>query len=196
MRKILIVEDEFIVAENIEAILEKEGYEVCGIAGSAEDALKLVQKEKPGLVICDIFIRGNVNGIELAKEFSKQLPIPFIYLTAFADQQTLQKASQTNPLAYLVKPFTEKQLLAAVSMAIITHYGNEADRKIVVTPTNREIEILNLLAKGYSSKQMASQLSVSEHTIQTHRRNLMKKYSAYSSSELIALAARHRWISL
>jgi len=192
MQKILIVEDEFLVAENIAAILEQEDYAVCGIAGSAEEALQLVHAEKPALIICDIFIRGSKNGIELASEFSK-LDLPFIYLTALADQKTISQASLTKPLAYLVKPFTEKQLLAAVSMAIVTHYGNLSASRLEA-PTKREIEILNLLAKGNTSKQIAFTLSVSEHTVQTHRRNLMNKYNAYSSSELIALAARHKWI--
>lgn len=196
MKKILIIEDEAIVAENIAAILENAGYVITGIAERADDALTALEKEKPNLIICDIFIKGSINGIELATTFSKTESIPFIYLTAFADEETIKKASQTHPMAYLVKPFTEKQLVAAVNLAMETHYGdNSAQRENnIPRPTLREIEILSFLAKGYSSKRIAEELSLSEHTIQTQRKNMMQKYKTSSSPELIALATKYKWI--
>lgn len=196
MSKILIVEDELIVAENIAAVLEQEGYDVCGTAMSADEAMELFREHRPHLVMCDIFIKGARSGIEFASELSKISNTPFIFLTAYADRETIRQASATRPMAYLVKPFAEKQLIAAIETALLTFYGNPSANAHhdVPMPTKRELEVLALLAKGNGSKQIAKILFLSEHTVQTHRKNLMQKYSTVSSSELIALAIRQKWI--
>lgn len=194
MKRILIVEDELVVAENIAAILENEGFFITGIVDNADEALELINTDNLNLVICDVFIKGNKTGIELVKEFSKRISIPFLYITAFSDQRTIQQAGATRPSSFLVKPFTERQLIAAVYMALM-----EQDAVIngsVTPPTKREVEILERVAKGQSSKQIAMALFLSEYTVRTHRRNLMNKYNVLSSSELIALAAKNKWISL
>jgi DNA-binding NarL/FixJ family response regulator len=198
MSRILIVEDELIVAENIGAILEGEGYEVCGIAMSADEALVLFEEKNPHLVLCDIFIKGSRNGIALAAELRKRTDVPFIFLTAYADRDTVKQASATQPAAYLIKPFAEKQLIAAVDTALLTFYQRDvaADGQMLPEPTRRERDILEWLAKGKGSKQIAEILFLSEHTVQTHLMNLMQKYNTVSSSELVALAIKNKWIQV
>lgn len=195
MSKVLIVEDELLVAENISDILQHEGHTICGIADRADEALAVLKAETPDLVVCDIYIKGDKTGIELVKEIIRISSIPVIYLTAFSDQKTIQTAAATVPAAYVVKPFTEKQLLAAVALALAQNSAS-AGQKLLVPPTRRETEILQLLAKGLSTKQIADQLFLSEHTVQTHRKNLMSKYEVEAATGLIALAVKHKWIEL
>ncbi len=187
MKTILIVEDELIVAENISQILQDADYKVCGMASSAAEALEYIHASKPDLLICDIRIKGEKTGIELIREISQTANIRVIYLTAFADMATLKLAADTQPLAYIVKPFTEKQLLTAVAMALF----EQAD---VIMPTKRELDILKFMALGLGSKEMAARLNISEYTVKTHRKNLLKKYNASSGGELVALAAKQKWI--
>lgn len=189
--KILIVEDELIVAENIATILENAGYEVSGMADNADEAIKLVKEHSPTLLICDIYIKGSLNGIELNKELKSVSNFPVIYLTAYGDKKTIESASETEPIAYLVKPFTEKQLLATVNMVMLT-LKDQPEK--LPPPTKRETEIVTMLAKGYGSKKIAEELFLSELTVQTHRRNLMQKYNTNSSNELVALAIKQGWI--
>lgn len=191
MKQILIVEDELLVAESIATILENEGYEIVGIAASGSEAVELFKAKSPQLVISDIRITGMESGIDLMPRLRAISPVHFLYLTAFADEKTVREAAETQPLAFIVKPFTEKQLVAAVNMAfamIDSHSSN------LQQPTKRELQIIRLLAQGKTSRQIAEELFISEHTVQTHRKNIMEKYQTQSSSELVALAIRNRWV--
>jgi two-component system, response regulator PdtaR len=195
MKKILIVEDELLTAEHIAEILEEEGYEICGIAQNRTEALELFKKSLPDLIIFDVFIKGSVTGIELAKEISGMSHVPFIFLTAFSDSNTLKQAAETNSSAYLIKPFTAKQLVATVAMVLMSATP-KSNQEILSPPTKREKEVLELLAKGNTSRQIAQILSISEMTVQTHRKNMMSRYHTFSSNELIAIASKYQWIKL
>ncbi len=158
MCSILIVEDELIVANNIAEIVSANlEMEICDIVTNAVDALKVVKEQNPKLIICDIAIKGKINGIELMRLISQFSSAPFLYLTAFSDKSTLIAAAATNPSAFLVKPFTQQQLLTAINMVLLSS-AQEVDttnRGLEVPPTKREIEILGLLAKGESTKSIA-----------------------------------------
>jgi DNA-binding NarL/FixJ family response regulator len=193
MKKILIVEDELLTAEHIAEILEGEGYNVCGTAQNRIETLDLFKTHAPDLIIFDVFIKDKVTGIELAREISGMSAVPFIYLTAFADSNTLRQASETSAAAYLIKPFTAKQLLATVEMVLLSADGAT---DAPPAPTKREKEVLELLAKGKTSRQIAQILSISEMTVQTHRKNMMSRYNTFSSNELIAIASKYQWIKL
>lgn len=194
-KKILIIEDELIVAENIAAVLEAQGYSIAGIADRSTTALALFRETKPHLIICDIHIKGKLNGIETAKAITALEPVPFLYLTAYADEVTLNEAATTDFEAYLLKPFIPAQLTVAVKLAFERFYIKHPQRVKLVPPGKRELEILELVASGKSSGEIAEQLFLSIHTVNTHRKNLMNKYDAQSSAELIALAIKQGWIS-
>lgn len=118
--KILIVEDEFIVANDLEMMLKKAGHEVCGIAESYHEALEIIDEEKPTWVLLDIFIKGELNGIDVAKQLNKR-NIGFIYISANSNQRLLEMATATEPYGFIVKPFREKDLLIMLDIAQYRH---------------------------------------------------------------------------
>lgn len=121
--KILVVEDQFIEANNLKIILEKAGHQVGAVAKSVEQALLSLEKTTYDIVILDIFLQGNRTGIDLAKILNGQ-NIPFIYLSANSNQSTLEEAKHTGPHGFLVKPFRERELLLTLDIAIYRHHQN------------------------------------------------------------------------
>ena len=115
--KVLIVEDQKIIARDIESLLTDWGYSVVGCATSAEEALMLFKKHQPDLALVDIHINGDMDGIDTALQFNAIRPIPIVYLTAQADAYTVNKAKASNPSAYLLKPFDERGLQISLEMA-------------------------------------------------------------------------------
>ena len=121
MTSVMIVEDERIVAEELKRTLETMGYAVTGVASSSERAIALAVERSPDLVLMDIRIEGRQDGIDTANALRRRLQVPVIYLTAFADLDTIQRARKTEPYGYLVKPFSNQQLQGAIEMAVYKH---------------------------------------------------------------------------
>jgi signal transduction histidine kinase len=116
--KILIVEDEFIVAEDIACRLEKLGYQVVGMAASGENAIEMAAENEPDLILMDIVLQGELDGINTAQEIKERFAIPVIFLTAYADQKTFQRAKLTEPFGYLTKPFQQRDLQTNIELAL------------------------------------------------------------------------------
>ena len=116
--KVMIVEDEAIVAMDLAAGLEKDGYEVVGIADNAAAALALFAENEVDIVLMDVHIIGPKDGIETALELQKQRAVPLIYLTAFTDSKTIERAKSTLPAAYLAKPYSITNVRIAIELAI------------------------------------------------------------------------------
>ncbi len=116
--KILIIEDEFILATDLSDTLEAEGYEVAFVADNGPEALEFYQKNEVDLVLCDIHINGDWDGIETVKRLIDFRQSPIIYLTAFTDAETLERAKETYPAAYFPKPYHIVNLRMAIEMAI------------------------------------------------------------------------------
>src|SRR5882757_3202226 len=114
--RILIVEDHFVEANDLRIILERAGHVVTGIANSVAKALVILDNEKTEIVLVDIFLKGTLTGIDLAKTLRKK-NIPFIYLSANSNQSTLEEAKTTQPYGFLVKPFREPDILIALEIA-------------------------------------------------------------------------------
>jgi two-component system, LytTR family, response regulator LytT len=119
--KIGIVEDEMIIAHSMAATLEAIGYEVASVASSYDEAIIMLHEEKPDLVVLDINIRGKKDGIDIAWHIKNEYDIPFIFLTAIADIETLNRAKQTQPPAYLVKPFSRDDLFTSIEICLYNH---------------------------------------------------------------------------
>lgn len=115
---LLIVEDELIVAKSLKHMLEELGYGVSGMVDSAEEAIRETEKQRPDLVLMDIVLNGEINGIEAAEQIRSRFGTPVIYLTAYSDQTILAQAKVTEPFGYLIKPFGERELNANIQMAI------------------------------------------------------------------------------
>lgn len=116
--KILIVEDEMIIGANISLQLTKLGYEVTGIVTRGEEALNHVRQHKPDIVLMDIQLKGNLDGIETVQLMHKEIKIPVIYLTANADEEHFNRAKSTNPYAFISKPFKKMDLQHAIELII------------------------------------------------------------------------------
>jgi diguanylate cyclase len=116
--KILIVEDEILAAENIAKHLRKQGYEVSGILPSGEEAIAKSTDLRPNLMLMDISLQGAIDGITAADRIGHQLQIPVVYMTAYADNSTLERAKSTNPYGCLVKPFKSNDLRVSVEIAL------------------------------------------------------------------------------
>lgn len=116
----MIVEDESLVAFDLKLILTKAGYKVCGIADSVKEAMEIIDKQMPEMVLLDIFLKGNLTGIDLAKTLTKR-NIAFVYLSANFQESILEKAKSTQPYGFLVKPFREKELLITLDVAFYRH---------------------------------------------------------------------------
>jgi len=119
-KRVLIVEDEFIVANDLRLTLLRAGYRVTGIAASVEEADELLQQHRPDLVILDIRLEGKLSGIDFGRKLRAE-NIAFIYLSAFANQQILEKSKATEPYGFLVKPFREQDLLVMLDIAWYRH---------------------------------------------------------------------------
>ncbi len=118
---VLVVEDESIVSKDIQHSLKKLGYNVVGASATAERAIDMAKSENPDIVLMDIMLKGDMNGIEAAEEIRKSCAIPVIFLTAYADESTLSKAKITEPYGYILKPFKEIDLHTTIEMAIYKH---------------------------------------------------------------------------
>jgi DNA-binding NtrC family response regulator len=118
--RILIVEDQFIEANNLKLIIRKAGYDVCSIARSVPEALIILEQEKPDMVLLDIQLDGQQTGIDLAAILHKR-NIAFVYLSANSNKQTLDAAKATNPYGFLVKPFRQKDVLVMLDVACYLH---------------------------------------------------------------------------
>lgn len=158
---VLIVEDERIVAMDLKDRLEDLGYLVTGMAVSGEKAIEKAKETHPNIVLMDIHLKGEMDGIEAAGLIHNLLSIPIIYVTAYADDKTLDRAKDTEPFGYIVKPFQERELHAAISMALHKHkkemeskeYQEQLER--LVEERTRELEVAKLEIAKY--EELASQ---------------------------------------
>ena len=119
--RILLVEDEAIIALDLRQRLESHGYVVTGIAVNGADALRLAETTRPTLVFMDITIQGPIDGIETAKQLTSRMDVPVVFLTAHADAPTIARAKAAKPYGYLVKPFEERELATTIEMAVYRH---------------------------------------------------------------------------
>lgn len=125
---VLVVEDESIVSKDIQHSLKKLGYNVVGAASTGEKAFELATSERPDIILMDIMLKGTINGIETAERVKRELNIPVIYLTAYADEATLEKAKVTEPYGYIIKPFKEVDLHTSIEMAL---YKYSKEREVL-----------------------------------------------------------------
>jgi len=129
-RRIMVVEDEAIVALDIVSRLKRLGYLAVGMAASGEAAVDKVGEMRPDLILMDIMLEGQMDGIEAAAIIKDQYGIPVVYLTAYADGETLRRAKVTSPFGYIIKPFEDRELSTTIEMAV---YKFEADAKLLLS---------------------------------------------------------------
>lgn len=174
--KIMIVEDEKIVALDIKDSLEQFGYSVPCMASSGEEAICFVDDCSPDLILMDIVLKGKIDGIDAAKAIRQDHDIPIIYLTAYSDEKTLQRAKLTEPFGHILKPFAERELRTNIEIALykqekerdklfdheklITSLLNNSTDAIISTDSNGTIKCMNPLAQaltGYKKEEVLGQ---------------------------------------
>ncbi|MFY7651511.1 MAG: response regulator transcription factor [Chitinophagaceae bacterium] len=195
--KILVVEDNEIMALYIQTCLNNIDFELSAVATNSAEALHQLETNLPDAVLLDINLKDSIDGIEVAELVNEKYKIPFLFITSLADKQTLERAKKTNPSGYIVKPFKEQDLLVGLEMALY----NFAQRNNVTQPqlslaninkhlvkplSEREFEILQCIYEGKTNQQMASALYLSVNTIKTHINNLYLKLDASSRSSVLA----------
>jgi len=190
IKRIFIVEDEIIVAKGIEDILIHNGYNVVGIATNYKQAKQKIASTLFDLILCDINLNCEKTGIELMAEITAVYPVPFIFISAYDDIETIRKTNQLAPANYITKPFNEKQLLTCVNRV----FAVIPDDENTTLPTDRERTILQLVAQGMSTKDIASTLNISFNTVESHRKNLFEKFEVKTMAELVCYATAMGWI--
>lgn len=173
---ILVVEDENVVAMDLVSTLEKLRYPVVGVAASGEEAVRLVETRAPGLVLMDIHLRGNMDGIRAAERIQESFFVPVVFLTAFSDEATLARARVTHPFGYLLKPYEDREIEVAIQTALFRHRMEQALREsekrleailasigdaVIATDAGKRISFLNRAAErllGWRSERARGRL--------------------------------------
>ena len=127
--QILVVEDEPIVALDLQQRLEKMGYRVPSVVATGEAAIEAATRQQPNLVLMDISLEGAMDGVEAAEHITATSRIPVVFLTAFSNDQTLERAKVTEPYGYLLKPFEERELQTTIEVALYKHKAEKALRQ-------------------------------------------------------------------
>ena len=194
--RILIVEDEPLISDDIESTLISNHYDIAGKAYSSTQALDMLMNRFPDLVLLDISIKGDKDGIDIATIIRENYQLPFIFLTSFSDPLTLDRAKPTMPYGYIVKPFRDRDIVASIEMAMYRYAveNNTAaldksmiENKFNVKLTKMEFQILLLIWQGKSNKHIGDEIFLSINTIKTHIRNIFEKFGVRSRNELIVL---------
>jgi DNA-binding NarL/FixJ family response regulator len=193
--RVLIVEDEPLIAEDIRDCLTNVDYSVVAVAHNKEQALAALKKEVPDLALLDINLGKNMDGLEIAKIINEEFYIPFIFLTSYSNRPVIEKAKITRPMGYIMKPFNERDLYSSIEIALYNfsqgsrprHFNAESLNQRLETPlTDREFEILKDIYEGNTNKQLAAKHFVSINTIKTHIQNIYDKLDVHSRAEAIA----------
>lgn len=196
--RVLIVEDDPLIAEDIAEYLDEIDFSVSGIAYNSDEALYELRYNTPDVALLDIDLNSKLDGVEIAQLINKKYKIPFVFLTSFADRATVARVRETMPMGYIVKPFNEKDLLASLEIAVynFAQQQKKQDAQVqltldqinqaIFTPlTKREFDILSLIYEGYTNKQISEKLFVSANTIKTHISNLYLKLDVKNRSQAI-----------
>lgn len=147
--RIMIVEDEGIVALELEHSLVAMGYAVCAITDKGEEAITLAEKENPDLILMDIRLKGRLSGIEAAHQITQKQGIPIVYLTANSDLDTIHQATLTQPYAYILKPYEERELQTTLDITLYRHQAQQSEKALLVELERRHrLEALGTLAGG------------------------------------------------
>jgi DNA-binding NtrC family response regulator len=185
--RILIVEDEYIVADHLKRFLQKAGHQVCGIAASYDEALLLIDEHEPSWVLLDITLNGSKSGIDLGMELSAA-DIPFIYLSANMNQQILEEVKQTHPYGFMAKPFKDKQLMMMLDIAMDRHKSIMEAREIAgVARQSNKFED----SRGYIDKIQRNSLIEDQpaSTVETKLIQLADALHSYVHFDLLCVSA-------
>lgn len=190
-KRILIVEDEPMIAHDIREFLEEGGFEVVGIAYNGKNAEHLLSRNEVDAVVLDIRLKGDKTGVDVAHFINAKIRVPFIFLTSHSDEHTLEQAKQTRPGGYLLKPFDKAGLFTTLEVAMFNFQQPDLPPLAVLnnaipTPlSEREYQLLLLLKKGFSNQQIAEELGISLNTVKSHLYHSFTKLDAANRTDAL-----------
>lgn len=195
--RVLIVEDEPLIAEDIAQGLEKNEFLVSAVVYSKEDAIEQLETNLPDMVLLDINLGGEMSGIDIAEKINAVYNIPFLFVTSYSDKHTIEKAKFTEPSGYIVKPFNEASLYSTLEIAFYNHAQknkrkfpelsfNKINQHLTDPVSEREFSLLQLIYDGKTNKQIADALFISTNTVKKHINNAYLKLNAGSRTSAIA----------
>jgi DNA-binding NarL/FixJ family response regulator len=194
--RVLIAEDEALIAEELRERLTRLGASVVDIASTAQEALASAARTRPDLVLMDIRLQGDSDGVEAVRQIRRNIDVAVVYVTAHSDPDTIARAKSTGPCGYVLKPFNPSQLSVAIDMALHQHSieiarlrDTREARARYDRLSQRERSVFELVVRGMLNKEIATALSVSERTVKAHRARVMKKMHARSVADLTRLAS-------
>ncbi len=203
MLNILLIEDEFIISKDLKTQLSKDNYAHVDVAKNHKDALHLYTQNPYDLIISDINLNAEKDGIDIVMEFSKIKKTPVVYLTAYSDSYIIERAEKTMPFAYILKPYNNNQLKTTINLAILNFSKDTHDFKEISGNsekldllTKREKEILIILSTGKISRDIANLLNISVNTVEQHKKNIRKKLELKTVGELINFAMTTRMLEV
>jgi two-component system, cell cycle response regulator len=169
---ILLVEDEGIVARDVEETLTRLGYHVSGIASEGAQAVAMAEKLQPQLVVMDVSLRGELDGIQAARLIQQRSHVPIIFLTGHTDTETLHRAVLTGPLGYLIKPFQEAELHSTIEVAIHKHRAERAtrEREEALRRSAERMQSLSLLDELTQLKNRRGFFELAQQALKVARR--------------------------
>jgi len=195
-RRILIVEDEPLIAEDLASILRKDGHVVVGIAHDGSRALDLLHSQSPDLVLLDISLGNAMSGFDVARVLNDRFHIPFIFITSYADKDTLAEAKKVNPKGYIVKPFRSKDVCANVALVTdrsvettqnsVFKSQRQINEKLPQPLSEKEYEIVMDIARGKTNQEISDIHAISLNTVKTHVRRIFSKLDASSRTQVVA----------
>lgn len=173
--KILIVEDELLIAKGLSRKLQKLGYTAIDIVSSGEAALEKIAQLEPDLVLMDIVIKGEIDGIETATKIHEKHNIPVIYLTAYADDNTIERAKESGSYGYILKPYKERELHATIKMALQKHQKDlELRRTLAIAEAIGEEKSQHLFAASHDLRNPLTTIMMSAELLEKFDRNFNK----------------------
>lgn len=209
--KIMLVEDHPIVREGIKKVIELENdMTVCDEADNASDAIRKINSSKPDIIIVDISLKGGTNGIELIKSIKDRYPSIFtIVLSLFEESVYAERAIRAGAMGYIMKKEASAKVIDAIRTVIggelalsgsisknivqrLVHGSSSESENSIDDLTNREFEIFQFVGNGLSTREIAEKLNLSIHTIESHKKNIMKKFNLKNSTKLIKHAVQ--WV--
>ncbi|MFY0594259.1 DNA-binding response regulator [Roseivirga sp.] len=186
--RILIIEDELIIAEALNEMLAEMGHDCLEILDNPKDAHKGIETLDFDLAILDINIAGNQEGLILG-EMCTSKGIPFFFLTSYSDRETIMLAKRARPGAYLIKPFTPEEVMAAIEITLM-HQSKEKPQSLgqfsdEMGLSKREADVLKYLCERLTISEITEKLFVSHNTVKFHIKNLYLKLEVTNRSEML-----------
>ncbi len=191
---VFILEDEALVAQDIALRVQRLGYDVAAIRHAGDTAIRYLEIHTPDLILCDINVRGDIDGIAVAEYVRDHRQTPLIYITALSDRVTLDRAKRTLPYGYIVKPINTFDLLSAIEIALHKHSAEldklsitkEKIEKISVDHiSDREYEMLTDIIAGLTNDQISEKRHIAVTTVKYHIRHLLNKMDAKNRNDAL-----------